>query len=569
IDNTKPLVTKMTKLLGEYKVSAIKGSTDFLRGKTVKEMLDSMLTNINDLYYRKYTSPIYRHMQQAGQATGWISRISDKIVRNNTLNAIDRNFTAPIAQHWLLFTNLGPMNYAEGMMRSWLGGGELMYPKRFSGVSEAVRLLDDLPNMPFELVMAEREMGRMDIAIVRPKTGETMVFNRGKIPFITKNVKIPGTNRVIAKTINIGGKDYQLGSLQSWHDMWGDMATKQRAWSYVVQYKKALREVATTEVEMIDDIVAKNRPLLAEMATMPKADITDIERIAWQDSTRGPARVRVHADVPVLELERRKISKEISKIMDKLTDVRSVIKHGIRGEVLDGTMLKDIPGRMAAYKEAERELMVVSMKNEIDVLEELVKEFASVVPETSDDILRHIGAISDMADTIADRISDVRMVTRKRAAGFKEFTKAKDDFNLASGELLSDFMGVSRDSIDEMLANLRKMVVERKAPPKPTPFEKQLEGQFRRALLQPELEPGKLLPPMSPEQISSFDTLSNAIKLRNANLLATRDKARQFATRTFTDTPPGKGRNDAFWNKFEADNEELIWAPYRNLTKSY
>ena len=533
IDGTKPLVTKMTKILGEYKESAIKGSLDFLRGKTVKEMLDSMLTNINDLYYRKYTSPIYRHMNQAGQATGWISRVTDKVVRNNALNAIDRHLTAPIANQWLLFTNLGPLNFAEGMMRSWLGGGELLYPRRFSGVNEAVRLFDDLPNMPFELVLAERELGRMDIAIVRPKTGETMVFRGGKIPFITRDVKIPGTNRVIGKTINIGGKDYQLSSLQSWHDMWGDMATKQRAWSYVVQYKKALREVATTEVESIDDIVARNRPLLAEMTTMSKADIKDIERIAWQDATRSPANVRGHGGVPVLELERRKISKEISKIMDKHNNVMSVTKHGIRDEVLDGTMLKDIPGRVVAYKEAERELMVVGLQNEIDVLESLVKEMASVVPETSDDVLRHLGAISDMADAVADRISDVRITTRRRAVGFAQFTKAKDDFNLASGELLSDFMGVSRDSIDGMLANLRKMVAEAKL--------------------------------LTPEHLASFDTLSSAIKLRNANLLATRDKARQFAARTFADTPPGKGRNDAFWNKFEADNEELIWAPYRKL----
>ena len=55
-------------------------------------------------------------------------------------------------------------------------------------------------------------------------------------------------------------------------------------------------------------------------------------------------------------------------------------KKGIRDDVLDGSIFEDIDGRIAAYVEQERELSLISLKNQINVLTDEADAFLANPP---------------------------------------------------------------------------------------------------------------------------------------------------------------------------------------------
>jgi len=517
---TESVLGKLATQLEKQRTKIIDGATDIVKGDTAKEILDSVFRNVEDLQLRKIASPVYDFVLKSGRATSWITRSTDKIIRNSLVTWFDRQVTAPMANQYLLFTNYGPFNVAENVMRSFLGAGEVFYPRAASPIDEVIRIGEGLSNLPYDFIQHQGRLGRLEIAVTDPKTGKTLVFSKGKIPFVTK--KGP-----LGVTIKIGDKDYPIRSWQDWNDMFGDIGTQQRAWYYLTKYKQLLWKEAPDEMAQIAKVFDDTDSLLAGIESFSKKEKNDLRRVLEQDATVGPDMIRKH-DVPVLEVERRRAAYEINKVMDKCTDIYSIHKRTIREEVLSGKMFKEgIDTRIGAVGDSIREFNIASLTHEADMLDRLVVDLAEFVPENSDELLRTMGFISDLTEATGERISDVRQITRARAQ--KLSPKETEDFYKGSNEVLGEFIGKSNESVDEILKSIRKAV-----------------------------EDTELL---KPEQLSTLDNLSQAIRTRHANTLSTRELDRRIINEAMEQTPKGQ-RDKAFWEHLETRRSNEAWEPY-------
>src|SRR3990167_2955633 len=471
VENTEANVTKMVSALSHQSDQIIGSALDVLKGETAGDVLAGVLRSVEDREIRKALSAEYAFALKAGRATAWAQRagrLVDRVTRSTFMVKLERNFVAPMANQYLLFTNYGPFNVIETAMRSVMGGGEMLYPRASSPVDELVRFGDGLTNLPYEFITAQQEIGRLEIAIVDPKTNKTMVFSKGKIPFITKEVELPsgvknwvGEKEVDVKiatfskggvSVRVGNRDYSIRSWQNWNDMFGDIGTKQRAYYLLTKNRQILMEIAPEQMQQIADIFERHKSELAGLTSFSKGDIADIVRTLENDAVVGPAAVRAHA-VPLPEFEKRRAYRHINKILDRATDVYSPHKQAVRDGIMDGSIWTDIDCKIAALKQSMREFNIASLVHETEVLNGLVADLANLVPSNSDELLRNLGFVTDLTDGIAERIADVRQITRSRA---RQLTGTEaDDFYRASSEVLADFIGSSQSSIDKITAHIK------------------------------------------------------------------------------------------------------------------
>ncbi|KKL13905.1 hypothetical protein LCGC14_2521090, partial [marine sediment metagenome] len=373
LEATEDMVNKMATKLVAFKEKVAKTAKESLKGDTATDVLMNQFNRLEGIRYGNLNSPLTKYMQQAGRTASWHSRVADKILYSSAIVALERRLVMPIARWNLLFTNFGPYNFLENMQRSFLGGAELMYPKSYSGVAETNRLLGRLANAPYELQLMERGEQRLAQALIDPKTGRTAVFKGGRVPFVTKQVVIPEKvpflgGKTIGKKINIAGRDHYLASFQDGYDMWAHFNSIQVAFDYQTHYMKQLARIAPDDMGRLTEILATHRGKLQSVKAISAKDAKDIERVMLQDATVSPESIRALADIDVLEFERRQISKELGKTFDKATEVRMTTKKAIRDDVLDGSIFDNIDDKMAAYIEQERELSLISLKNQMDVL---------------------------------------------------------------------------------------------------------------------------------------------------------------------------------------------------------
>ena len=518
-------IAGLAKQLDNLKAKIVSEAMD-LKGGTAKEILDGILRSAEDLDLRKTSSTIYRFANQAGKATSWAGRTIDSITRNNAVSWVERNVASSLANQYLLFTNYGPFNVLENTWRSMLGEGTMLYPLHASPVDELLQKGKGLSNLPYEFVTYQKGLGRMEMAVIDPKTNKTLVFNQGKIPGITK--KLPfGFN------IHIGNSDYVMNSWQHWNDMFGDIGAQQRAWYLSKQFDKQLWKANSTEMQSIADVFTETRGLLDDVKGITKKEKDELERVLFSDAVGSPANILAH-DVPLPELERRRALKQINETLNKMNDVYSIHKNTIRNEILDGTIWKDVDGRIEAIKQSIREFNILGLQAESKVLSNMVKDVAEFVPETADDLMRTLGFVSDLTDAIGERISEVRSTIRNRA---RVLTEAEaSNFNEASSKMLGDFLGQADTDMTAMIEAVKANVAKSKVK-------------------------------MTKTQKQRLETLTDALKMRSQNILATRDADRKLLNSYFdkkspTFVPKNK-RSNSFWEKLESERNEKIWAVYR------
>ena len=388
IEQTDDAFKKMLTNLNSVREDIVDSAKHMFRSDKPNDQLIGMFNSLNEKRLANLKNPISTHLNQAGQSVSWVSRVADKTLQATYLINLERKVIMPFARWNLLFANFGPMNFLENMQRSFLGGAEIMYPKSYGGLDETIRLFRGLKNAPYELEMAHRGVQRLEMALIDPKTGSTAAFHNGSVPFVITDFStwqfpliqkpVGWKGRPIGKKINLRGVDYKITDLQSYNDVWEQLTTIQRSYDYHVHYMKSLPEVAPTEMGLITDAVLKRRSQLDEITKFSKKDMRDMERALIQDATVSPEAVLAHMNVDALELEKRQISKELGKLFDKCTDVRSITKKGIRDEVLDGRIFKDIDGRITAFADAERELSMASLAKQIDAMQGEATNFAKM-----------------------------------------------------------------------------------------------------------------------------------------------------------------------------------------------
>tara|TARA_Y100000310_G_scaffold345865_1_gene471863 strand:- start:4239 stop:11117 length:6879 start_codon:yes stop_codon:yes gene_type:complete len=460
---TEDTVERLATRLSSLKNKIIKDTIGAAKGKNPKEVLINVFEHMQSTRYSNLSSPLTKHMEQAGRSASWHSRVADRIFYGSEVMALERRIVQPFARMNLLFMNFGPSNFFSNMQRSWLGGAEILYPRRFGGVAETNRLFSGLSNAPYELIMFERGDIRLAEAMVDKTTGQTTVFQGGRVPFVTRSVTIPeklpflgGTN--VGKTINIDGKAYYIGSMQDMYDMWGSLNSIQVAWDYQVHYMKALADQAPDEMNAFIAILDANDETLLGIYTFSAADVKDLKRTLLQDMTVSPEAVRNHANMDVFELGRRQISKEIGKTMAKATEVSTNAKSQVTAEILDGSMFArgadSIDERMAAHLAGERERSIASLTNQIDILKEKAAAYTTSSPANLQEFMSDLEDITAMMDAIGDQIGYYRRITELRKQQL-DTPRARDMFEVGSAKQLDEFLVAADEELGKLFQQLK------------------------------------------------------------------------------------------------------------------
>ena len=552
-------ILKREGLLGRGEITAVGSNLDVLAARISKfkdtiaskalnavkaDGFDNVVKNIyTHLYNARYAnlhSPLTRYMQQAGRSASWHSRVADRILYSAQLVALERRMVMPIARWQLLFTNFGPWNYIENTGRSFLGGGELMYPKAYGGAAETNRVMRGLVNAPYESIMFEKGQTRLTQAMIDPTTGTTAVFKGGSIPFVTRGVKIPDKipffgGKMIGKTITIGDQKFFIGSAQDWYDMWGKLTSDLTSYDNQVHFLKALEDIAPDEMKAMHEVIeVKTKSMLDDIASITKGDAFDIRReLTLEAIGGGPNSIRAFADIDVITLQRRMIKKEISKRLDNFTDIHSITKISIEDDILDGSMFTkgydSIDERMAAKLAAEREMSIASLANQMDNLKAEVEAFTANPPKNLQDFLGDMQSITADIESVSDTVHYYRRITELRKA--KLNPADFDNFEVGSAKMLAEYMEVSEESLTKMMNQL-------------------MENAKAAGL--------------TDVQLARLTDLYSITRLRFQNILATRDKLAEIES--VIPRTPRRLRNDKFWAS-QRPTKSTIWDEYDTVAR--
>ncbi|GAG81925.1 unnamed protein product, partial [marine sediment metagenome] len=197
--------------------------------------------------------------------------------------------------------------------------------------------------------------------------------------------------------------------------------------------------------------------MLDDIPSITKREAFDIRReLRMEVIGGGPESVRGFADIDVITMQRRHISKELNKTFDKLSDIHQVTKKGIENEVLDGTMFTkgtaSIDDRIEAFIQAERELNIAGLSPQTDALRAEADAFIANPPRNLDDFLGDMQSIYAQREAIGERIHDFRRITELRKA--KLLPADFDNFEVGSAKMLADFMDTSEAELTKMMNQL-------------------------------------------------------------------------------------------------------------------
>ena len=513
-------IGKLSKELEKHRVGIFEAAGKTIEATKPKTLLDQTMRMIEKTELARIDNPLWRFNHKSGKITGWMTRGIDRFTRNSVMVTLDRKLSSPIARQYLLFTNYGPFNFLENAMRSWLGAGEIFYPRNSSPRAEAARLFREITETPWEFTdLAVRDFG-LEMRITVPTSGKTALFKEGRIPLVTKSIKGKGF------TIRVGDQDFKIRNMLDWNNMWGEIGEDQKAWYMISMWKQKMAEETPDSLQMIADVFAKYEPELANMTFLAKGERESFWRTLTQDGMAGPGTVRAH-DVPITELEARQGLRQLNRVLDRTTDIDSMVKAGLRQETLDGTIFRDIDGRITAYREMARETDIAGLAMEVEALDNLADMFRRELPETTEDAIRDMGFLSDLSDAVSDRISDARKTIQNRASELQFGERAK--FYEATHTSLGKFMDSAQNTFDNMIDDFQRQIDLKKLIDDATldPFTKQLD----------------------------------VIKMRHANALDARRGEAKLIQEMVRKTPP-RQRDDAFWEMFQGRRSKEVWEPY-------
>ncbi|MDD4987055.1 MAG: hypothetical protein PHQ43_15060, partial [Dehalococcoidales bacterium] len=173
VDATEKNIGAVAKAMERHADSIYDAATDLIRGDNPRDVLNGILATLKDTELSKIESPIYQFVHKTGKITSWVGQHVDQFTHSTLVTKIDRAVTAPLANQYLLFLNYGPFNVLENSLRSFLGAGEVFYPKVSSPLDELLRISEGITTSPYELAMAAAEHGRLEVAVTDPKTNKT------------------------------------------------------------------------------------------------------------------------------------------------------------------------------------------------------------------------------------------------------------------------------------------------------------------------------------------------------------------------------------------------------------
>ena len=456
VEATDDAMGKLSTRLTSFKDKTIQDAIGMAKGSTTKEVFINLFDHLQSVRYGNLRSPIHQHMAQVGQSVSWVSRVADQALYWTRLVALERKFVMPLARWNLLFANFGPGNFIENMYRGFLGGGEFMYPNSWGGIQHTREILGGLSNLPYDIeLFARGEERRLAQAMIDPKTGQTAVFEGGVIPFITKNVVLPDWIPFVGGkspgiNMNIHGKVIRVGSFQSQYDMFAELNALQVTYNYQVQFLKAIAEIAPAETRMIKEVADRHFSKLSAIRRFSPSDTKDIDKMITELSFRGPESIRRQAKIDILDMERRLIRQDISKILRQATEVSEAGKNLISDSILDGSMFsKGIDSRMADVLAGEREWSLIALTRQIEILKEEATQYAVNPPKNLTDLLGDMENITAWIEAVGERNHEFRKRVVLRAGQLRGLQA--DNFHVGSAKLLADFMETSEVELNRMI----------------------------------------------------------------------------------------------------------------------
>lgn len=466
-------VSRLASKLSAFKDTVAKDVGKVVSTGSPNDAIWRLFEHLQTTRYNNLTNPITQYMTQAGRTASWTSRMADTILYNAKLVGFERRFVMPFAKWNLLFVTFGPFNFGENAMRAFLGGGELLAPPGYL-TSEFTTASKGLAGVPYETIMFEQAEAKESADMIKLNAGQ--LFEGGKIPFITRDVTLPGWfpklqipelplvgklqiagGKPIGRTINIGGKNVFIGSMQDDYNAWGKINRIQIVRDYDVHFNKALAELAPDEMNSIYGVLESHRAELNNIQSI--IDTKDIEGVERNLRSKiigvGPDAVRAEQNVDVFTMERRKLLKDLRSTVDKADQVSAVTKARLEDSVLDGSLFqKGIDNWYDTALAEERSLGIASLVEQTDRLHVIADLYLANPPKTLPDFLWDMENITGAyLEGTFERITNYRETQAVRAKLIKD-VRARDRFQVGSAKILADYLKTANTELGKVLNTL-------------------------------------------------------------------------------------------------------------------
>jgi len=519
------LISRMNKILASELDDIVKAAKGRLVADTAGDALRNVMNELKDVTIRQLESPQYKFARNVGRVTSW-SKLIDKVTRSSWMTFVDRRVVAPMANQYLLFLNYGPMNIVESAMRSFIGGGEVFYSKNINQLDELARMCGGLTTVPYELVM---EQARLETAIILDSAANTF-YKEGSIPLLTKPVG-KGLN------IRIGAKNVRIRSAQNlFVDLPAEIGTRQRAAYVIGKYKQLLAEAAPDEIRAISSIVDDAAARISNLSSFSRKESRDLIQQVYNASLAGPDAVRSLRST-MKQLDANKAVYELNKTLDPMTEIQSIFKESLRQDARTGVIWKDIDGYMNRAVASAKEFNLAELEAQVDMLRGIADDFAKNAPVDVGEYMTCLQNISDLSSGIGDRISDVRVTARKRAAQLTPVER--ESFHTANWNSVQKFMDEAEVSLNRVLDQMNDMV-----------------------------QPGGAIKLSDSQRLHATTLIANK-KVQVNNLVQTRSAERRITEDWISRKPKFKTNEDsiAWWNSLESARNEP-WDRYWRTQES-
>ena len=433
-----------------------KAADVLLQGTDLRKVMNAVTKASSKFYEQQYTG--LRSMEviagQQGAMTGFMRNtyqtISGSKIAMGYNHYVDRMFVLPFARQVLLFGGYAPMNLVESMIRvtvagyaPWKGWADNVFSHR----DISPLFLQNIPPhlLPMEIADGPLAKAFMEIALEAPNTSNMLWTERlaAIIPGVTRDVKG-----------GLAGRNFNLGSMQSFNDWAARVATEHRAFIYRQMYSQNLFKVAPNEVEAISAAVGK---LVADdYSHLSKEEIKGLQTLIELSALTDPQLVR-NLQVNRELLTSRKLVSDSSKALDELTlidefgkrAILDVIRSGQMTQLNSAEILEEVLGKLM-------EGHVGKLFRSTQRIAKVAADIETWVPANRVEVLRMIDQLRQLENEVIPRaVEDAYAATTIRGRQILSNTE-REQLHADSQQLIRNFIIESETHVKNMHKRLKE-----------------------------------------------------------------------------------------------------------------
>ena len=508
---------------GFYRSMVIDSNALMKGAKNTPKIVANVYKRTQQVVWDSLQSAAAHNMEMTGMVASSVSRVKWTVM-NAWRTTIDKWMVTPMARSYLVFGAYGPFNILEGYVKPALARIKPFWPKGTDPTKRGQKALAGI-KIPLELDTA---VPRLEMAAELPSIMdiETMSSALKKWRTVTS-----------------------FGPMGKWLVEMPSRVGVQQRWNYY--YKMTLRYLVDEAPETmkglgkgVDDFV---RAVPDDLMGSLKMSRDELRTELMDRAIAGPESVksliddavadRIAGVTPDMALENKIASGGVEEMIAKYTSIPAAVQDNCVTRAGDGRLWAEGGKGIGEFVEGTRRLYYDNFLHSPELFESRYVELAKMLmdwqPVNKVEFQMKLSHLQNMVDFFDESSSAIIREGRKAAdelllyEGTFEALTAKQAYYDGVWSGLEKYMGTADDAFEMTVKSLKDDIVSPAA-----------------GLTDDEAEAVTQL----------FDLWTDQVRLTRA----TRLEQRAAESALLTKTPPGKGRNDAWWRAFR-EAQSIPW----------